>query len=475
VNRVQVLVDDEGNRNALSTLLESRFAVESGADLVDADLYLVDDRTFPAYRDRLFERKRESHPTFCPVVLIRRQDTRVNVELTDPGAELDQEFQLVDDAISAPVERRVLFQRMENLLTRRDQSIELTRRYERTEARFRALFQTIPDPGFVVDDERQITETNDAFCDLCSADREALVGSDPVDLAVFEECDDQTLRSALADSGVETADPDARDDLIVVSEGGEQQFLEVRHQTRYVEGEPHTVVVMHDVTELKATNEQLEDFASIVTHDLRNPMNVAMARIDIVRQKLSNREGIDDDLDLLQGSLERMNDLIEGVHTLVRETAVEETERLELESAARAAWRNVETADGELRCVGADVEVRAERRRLLQLFENLFRNAHEHADEVVTVEVGRVDGEGFYVADDGPGIPDEHGEEVFEAGVTTASDGSGLGLRIVAEIAGSHDWNVAVTESEAGGARFEITGAALCRQSDEGDSHSSVS
>jgi hypothetical protein len=64
---------------------------------------------------------------------------------------------------------------------------------------------------------------------------------------------------------------------------------------------------------------------------------------------------------------------------------------------------------------------------------------------------------GFYVADDGVGIPDDARDVVFDAGYSSASDRMGLGLRIVEQVAQAHDWTVHVTESDAGGARFEFT------------------
>jgi signal transduction histidine kinase len=75
----------------------------------------------------------------------------------------------------------------------------------------------------------------------------------------------------------------------------------------------------------------------------------------------------------------------------------------------------------------------------------------------VTVEIGPLE-DGFYIADDGRGIPESEREAVFEYGYSTADDGTGFGLSIVREIAESHGWTVSVTGSEAGGARFEITG-----------------
>lgn len=65
---------------------------------------------------------------------------------------------------------------------------------------------------------------------------------------------------------------------------------------------------------------------------------------------------------------------------------------------------------------------------------------------------------GFYVEDDGPGVPVEQQDRLFEPGFTTAEAGTGFGLSIVKEIAEAHGWTVRVTDSDAGGARFEVTG-----------------
>jgi signal transduction histidine kinase len=95
--------------------------------------------------------------------------------------------------------------------------------------------------------------------------------------------------------------------------------------------------------------------------------------------------------------------------------------------------------------------------RLCQMFENLLRNAVEHGGESVAVRVGPLEN-GFYVADDGPGISDENKPKVFDHGFSTDATGTGFGLSLVRTIVGAHGWDVAVTDGEAGGARFEITG-----------------
>jgi len=132
-------------------------------------------------------------------------------------------------------------------------------------------------------------------------------------------------------------------------------------------------------------------------------------------------------------------------------------EPVSLDNSATKAWAVVETADATL--VAEDqFRFEADSDRLEQVLENLFRNAIDHGDPDVTVRVGALeDDRGFYVEDDGAGIPEDEREQVFELGHSTNTDGTGLGLAIVKEIVTAHDWTIAVTESSSGGVRFEVT------------------
>ncbi|MCU4717831.1 sensor histidine kinase [Halapricum hydrolyticum] len=284
------------------------------------------------------------------------------------------------------------------------------------------------------------------------------------------------------------------------------------------------VFIIQDVTErrrrqreLRRQNERLDEFAEIVAHDLRNPLNVANGYVE--RMRVADEEYLDEIAD----AHERMEAIIDDVLALARHQAAIETEPVALESATEDAWETVETADATLR-VADRITIRADRGRLLeQLFENLFRNAVEHgttssqsqvpedpvengpmrpdsqalrgsvendpmrpdsqarqdserrspsgsrtqsddavehAETDVTITIGALE-EGFYVADDGPGIDPERREEVFDPGETSRTDGTGFGLAIVDSIADAHGWDVRVTESDAGGARFEFTGVEI--------------
>ncbi|MEF8819301.1 MAG: PAS domain S-box protein [Haloferacaceae archaeon] len=220
------------------------------------------------------------------------------------------------------------------------------------------------------------------------------------------------------------------------------------------------LAVTRDVTEekrriekLNRQKERLEEFASLVSHDLRNPLNVAEGRLELAREER------DDHLAAVARAHDRMRRLIDDLLTLARtEREVESTDPQSLAVVAKAAWRNVDTGKAALEA-DADREILADRGRLQRLFENLFRNAVEHGGETVTVAVGVLpDDEGFFVADDGPGVPPEDRETVFETGYSTADEGTGFGLQIVEQAAVAHGWRVELTESDAGGARFEFRG-----------------
>jgi signal transduction histidine kinase len=183
-----------------------------------------------------------------------------------------------------------------------------------------------------------------------------------------------------------------------------------------------------------------------------------------------------------------MDTLTDDLLTLTRHGAdVGDVEPVDLVALTESCWRTVATGDATLRIdVGRTVD--ADPARLRRLLENLLRNAVEHgstspcsagrgdaveygstgsrpaADDAVdhgsdgvTVTVGELP-DGFYVEDDGPGIPDGDRGRVFEAGYSTVAGGTGLGLSIVTQVADAHGWDVRVTDGVDGGARFEITG-----------------
>lgn len=219
--------------------------------------------------------------------------------------------------------------------------------------------------------------------------------------------------------------------------------------------------------ELSTQNDRLEQFATVVSHDLRNPLNVAIGRLGALKEECD-----DDNIAAIEQALDRMQALIDDLLLLARTgDSITEMETVALGTAVEDCWEVVETGDAAL-VVDTDRKVQADMTRLKQLLENLLRNAIEHSaadsrrqssetdkhgSPGVTVTISEIPG-GFAVSDDGPGIPDADRETVFESGYSTTTDGTGFGLSIVSQIAAAHGWTVTLTESDAGGACFEFTG-----------------
>lgn len=204
--------------------------------------------------------------------------------------------------------------------------------------------------------------------------------------------------------------------------------------------------------ELTRQNERLDEFANVVSHDLRNPLNVAVGRIELAREECDS-----DHLGYVEEAHQRMNTLIDDLLTLPREgEQVSVMESVNLVELSQNCWQNVATADATL-LMDIDQTIQADQSRLQQLLENLMRNAVQHNDEGVTVFVGELD-DGFYVEDNGSGISEEDHDHVFDTGYSTVENGTGFGLSIVKQVADAHDWHIHITEGADGGARFEITG-----------------
>lgn len=205
---------------------------------------------------------------------------------------------------------------------------------------------------------------------------------------------------------------------------------------------------------LKRQNERLDNFANVVSHDLRNPLEIARGWSEHARET-----GNVEKLDKVENALNRMNEMIDDVLTLARQgDSVDETESVAFDDVISDAWNTVDTKDCTLKTPDDFPEFEADRSRLRQLLENLFRNAVTHAGDDVTITVGWDDENcGFYVADDGPGIPDENKDELFDQGFTTDTEGTGFGLNIVEQISTAHGWDISVADSPDGGAQFLIS------------------
>jgi len=246
------------------------------------------------------------------------------------------------------------------------------------------------------------------------------------------------------------------------------------------------VGMSQDITDLKykerelaEQNERLERFADYVSHDLKNPLQVAMGYVGVARGGEHDTE-----LARAEDALDRMDEMLDDLRHTVRGDDVPESEGspiVTLDDLVREVWESIETGDATLEVAfESPVTVVATHADLRPLFENLFKNAVEHGStsprssstHESSIEHGSTNGDatgltvrvgplpdGFYVADDGHGIPADEREEVLEEGYTTAETGTGTGLALVDEIADEHRWRLEIAASEADGAKFEFHNA----------------
>ncbi|MFB6293266.1 MAG: ATP-binding protein [Halonotius sp.] len=210
--------------------------------------------------------------------------------------------------------------------------------------------------------------------------------------------------------------------------------------------------------QLATNRDHVEEFVSIISHELRTPVQKANSGLDLVAADCDS--GYIDDV---RDPLERMEELLDELISIVKYgDSVEETTAIDLEPIVTDTWPNAPNSSLEIE--SSLPTIAAEESRLRQVFENLFRNALEHGSGETQIRVGVIEYDdaaasettGIYVADDGPGVPPEKREQVFEYGYTGADDGTGLGLAIVDRIVDGFGWEITITESRDGGARFEL-------------------
>ncbi|WP_137284945.1 PAS domain-containing protein [Halorussus salinisoli] len=339
--------------------------------------------------------------------------------------------------------------------------IQREQRLEESERRYRTLAENFPN-GLVTlfdADRRYTVAAGEAFdyLDVSPADVEERVPREVWNDEEVADTIDDMLQSAL-DGSHESAE---------VTYAGREWILYAVPVADQDGNVSSGMTMALDITERKEREKRLERFASVISHGLRNPLEIAQIYLNMARD-----DGNPESFEQVEQALDRMETIIQNLLTTTREGQASDTGAVSLSAVAENAWQTVETADATL-VLDEDLDgVMADDDQLQTVLENLFRNAVEHGTDDVTVRVGRLDDDsansaagastdefdtGFYVADDGPGISPENRTEVFEYGYTSGS-GTGIGLAVVRDIVDVHGWDISATEAAEGGARFEIHG-----------------
>jgi PAS domain S-box-containing protein len=400
----------------------------------------------------------------------RVQDGEVfAVEVTRQTADGEREF-LLQNAVYPDSD--VEFAMYTDITERKERERELQRQNDRLQALFRNARSAVVEYAYY-DDEAIVERVNSRFESVFGYEGETLVG-EPLDRFIvpsdergsISDIDERVKRGEHLDEEVRRETVDGVRTFILrntpIDTGdrvrGYASYVDITQRKERERELERTKRRLEDSNEaLRRKNERLEQFASVVSHDLRNPLTVARLQAEFAEES-----GGDEHFERLHTSHERMEAMIEDLLLLARaETSVDTDGTVALASRAKRAWEGVRTpgAKLELDLPGAS-EIRGDPELLGHVFENLFRNAVDHNDRPVTVRVGVLaeNGErtGFYVEDDGCGIDPDSAGQVTDYGYSTAESGTGFGLSIVAEFVDRHGWELTIGDSTDGGARFEI-------------------
>jgi PAS domain S-box-containing protein len=344
-----------------------------------------------------------------------------------------------------------------DITERKEQEQEL----QETTQQFQAVLDTVEAAIFIKDTESRYQLMNQECRRLLGVDPETDVAGRtdydflPDDVATQYQQDDQRVLDREETIRIEEEVP---------APDRTQTNLTLKSPFYDDDGELQGIcAVSTDITERKAQqekiqrqNERFDELASIVSHDLQTPLATARGRAELALET-GDTEQMQQALDALKRTDELRKNLVEVLRT---KEIIDGTEQVDVGRLGEETWDTMTTQNGASLQVRDDVSVVADPDALRRLLENLLHNAIEHAEADVTVRLGTTD-RGFFVEDDGPGIPEDARDEVFTPGYSTKRDGSGVGLASVRQIVMAHSWDIRVTESTEGGARFEITGVTV--------------
>ncbi len=314
---------------------------------------------------------------------------------------------------------------------------------------YEVIDSTVEDGDYVAD---SVHDLDEQWCRHVVRDRRVLA---------FADADDSSLRD---DSARETTGVRCYVGAPVLVDGETYgtlcYFDETPRETDFTDDERRFVRLLtrwigHELERerhhraLDEQNERLSEFAGMLAHDLRTPLTSVRGYTELALESASGSDA--EDLRRVLDAADRMETLITETLALAREGAdVGERTRVELSAVTRDAWTAVDPAEASL-VVEDDRRLLADRSRLRQLLENLFRNVDDHCGPETTVTVRGTD-DGFVVADDGPGLPADIADSLFGGDY----DSSRLGLLIVERVVSGHGWRGEVTVDD--GTRFSFSG-----------------
>ncbi|MEW6262618.1 MAG: ATP-binding protein [Thermodesulfobacteriota bacterium] len=367
-------------------------------------------------------------------------------------------------------------------------SLDITQRklleneLEKSENKYHAIFNNIPNPVFVLDlNSFEILDCNDSAIAEYGYDKEEMIGRSFLDLFLDDPRERWAaiLRSSPLINQVRHA-----------HKAGRKKFVNIRVSPSEYHGQKVLLVTTSDITKRLEAEHQLSqasklatlgEMATGVAHELNQPLSVIKTVSSFFIKKVNRKERIDDEtlftlLSKVDSNVDRANKIITHMRLFARKTEV----RLVKTQVNEVLERAFEIFSQQLRVRGIEVEwdlaadlpsIMADPDRLEQVFINLLINARDAIEEKWTVNGDKPAEKrislktrlkdhqvAIEVRDTGPGVPEELRDKIFDPFFTTkeVGQGTGLGLSISYGIVKDCGGNIYVTSDRGPGACFVI-------------------
>ncbi len=358
-----------------------------------------------------------------------------------------------------------------------------TNAYKESEKRFRSLFEAAPEFIYLLDLEGTIEKVNKSVIDNSGYAESELIDrpianflstrSQPIALKGFSDLLEkgyyrQEVEFVCQDSTVVTMDCSGT--IVGDSQADDAYVLVIQRNISDRKRMENTLIKTNQ--ELRLSNAELEKFAYLASHDLREPLRMVTSFTQLLAKRYGGQ--LDDDADQIIGfavdGAARMEELI---HDLLEYSRIGKVDNnlgtVDCEQVLQQAQTNLQVLIQESKVEITHQplpKVIGERIQLIQLFQNLLENAIVYRDRnrVTTIEVGAKEETQqwlFWVKDNGIGISEQYQPQIFQIFQRLHSKqeypGTGIGLAICLKIIERHEGKIWVESSPGNGSTFYFT------------------
>jgi two-component system phosphate regulon sensor histidine kinase PhoR len=343
-------------------------------------------------------------------------------------------------------------------------------------SRMRVLINRLSDGVMATDSRKRVVLANPAFLRMLGCHEVQAVGRS-VDEVIHYEQIEQMIDKALAISGKELVE--LTEEICCEAEEGQPGPVLSARCLPYIDRAGRnvgTITVLHDITALKRMDQIKSDFVSMVSHEIRSPLNSVLAQMDVVLDGLAGKV-TKRQQEILSRASEKIMSLLSMSSELLDLARIEsglisqEKEQLNLadiledQVAFHGAKAQAKRIALELEPLPELAPVFAERRNMEEVFSNLISNAINYTPEGGKVTVAAAMESGYLrasVRDTGIGMAPEELGQIFKPFYRIKSDktrliiGTGLGLPIVKTIVEAHNGFIRVESEPERGSAFHV-------------------